>query len=93
MRRALFEVFRFLIVFVVVFVNCVVGTVKESVRYILIGEHFGPKITFIVLYAMYCLAFFYIKPLFIALSIIWMYCEVYVSCRAVSDIYNGRKDK
>ncbi len=90
MGRAFFEVFRFIIVFVVVFVNSVLSTIRESVRYIVWGHHLTPRITFFILYVLYVFAFLKYRPLFMIMTAIWLYCEIFVSIRTVVDIYREK---
>ena len=41
-----------------------------------------------MLYILYALSFIYMRPVCIVITGIILYCEVYVSCKAVLDIYS-----
>ncbi len=90
MSRNIYNVFCATIVFMVIFVNGIFGTLKYSIQYILTGENLSARMIFFLLYIIYLYSLVRCSMLFWIITLVWFCYEFFISFQATKEVFEEK---
>lgn len=91
MPQKVFDVFCIVIVFLAILMSGIFYTIAYTLKYIVVGDNIRGRIIFFLLYCIYFYLMLFHRALFLLITMIWLYYEVFTSCKATVEVIKKRQ--